>query len=61
MSTTSAEESKAKGAIAAEREALEEGHLLPQANRDDEYGEVLERVPAFLDELSNERDRNRAG
>src|SRR5436190_12621649 len=39
MSTTSAEESKAKGAIAAEREALEEGHLLPQANRDDEYGE----------------------
>jgi teichoic acid transport system permease protein len=39
MSTTSAEESKARGAIAAEREALEEGHLLPEANRDDEYGE----------------------
>jgi Protein ChrB, N-terminal len=31
-----------------------------QAARDDEYGEVLERIPAFLDELSNERDRNRA-
>src|SRR5919197_5854037 len=26
-----------------------------QAARDDEYGEVLERVPAFLDELRNER------
>ncbi|HKN93156.1 MAG TPA: hypothetical protein VJU60_02395 [Thermoleophilaceae bacterium] len=38
MSTTSAEE-KAKEAIAAEREALEEGHLLPEAYRDDEYGE----------------------
>ena len=31
-----------------------------QAARDDEYGEVLERVPAFLDELRNERDRDRA-
>jgi len=31
-----------------------------QAARDDEYGEVLERVPAFLDELRNERDRGRA-
>jgi teichoic acid transport system permease protein len=38
MSTTSAEE-KAKEAIAAEREALEEGHLLPEAYRDDEYAE----------------------
>ena len=31
-----------------------------QAARDDEYGEVLERVPAFLDELRSERDRDRA-
>ena len=31
-----------------------------QAARDDEYGEVLERVPAFLDELTSERDRDRA-
>jgi hypothetical protein len=31
-----------------------------QAARDDEYGEVLERVPAFLDELRTERDRGRA-
>jgi hypothetical protein len=31
-----------------------------QAARDDEYGEVLERVPAFLDELRSERDRGRA-
>jgi teichoic acid transport system permease protein len=38
MSTTSAEQ-KAKAAIAAEREALEEGHLVPQAYRDDEYAE----------------------
>ena len=38
MSTTSAEE-KAKAAIAAEREALEEGQLLPEAYRDDEYAE----------------------
>ncbi len=38
MSTTSAEE-KAKEAISAEREALADGHLLPEAYRDDEYGE----------------------
>jgi hypothetical protein len=31
-----------------------------QAARDDEYGEVLERVPAFLNELRGERDRDRA-
>ena len=31
-----------------------------QAARDVEYGEVLERVPAFLDELTSERDRDRA-
>jgi hypothetical protein len=31
-----------------------------QAARDDEYGEVLERAPAFLDELTSERDRDRA-
>jgi hypothetical protein len=31
-----------------------------QAARDDEYGEVLERVPAFLNELRSERDRDRA-
>jgi hypothetical protein len=31
-----------------------------QAARDDEYGEVLERVPAFLSELRSERDRDRA-
>jgi hypothetical protein len=31
-----------------------------QAARDDEYGEVLERIPAFLDELRRERDRDRA-
>ena len=31
-----------------------------QAARDDEYGEVLERVPAFLDELRRERHRDRA-
>jgi hypothetical protein len=31
-----------------------------QAARDDEYGEVLERVPAFLDELRRERERDRA-
>src|SRR4030095_15624659 len=29
-----------------------------QAARDDEYGEVLDRVPAFLDELRGERDRD---
>jgi hypothetical protein len=31
-----------------------------QAARDDEYCEVLERVPAFLNELRSERDRDRA-
>jgi hypothetical protein len=31
-----------------------------QAARDDEYGEVLDRVPAFLSELRSERDRDRA-
>jgi hypothetical protein len=31
-----------------------------QAARDDEYGEVLQRIPAFLDELRGERDRDRA-
>jgi hypothetical protein len=40
----------------------EEAHIIAelQAARDDEYGEVLERVPAFLDELTSERDRDRA-
>jgi Protein ChrB, N-terminal len=28
--------------------------------RDEEYGEVLERVPSFLDELRSERERDRA-
>ena len=31
-----------------------------QAARDDEYGEVLDRVPAFLSELRSERERDRA-
>jgi hypothetical protein len=31
-----------------------------QAARDDEYGELLGRVPAFLDELRGERERDRA-
>ena len=31
-----------------------------QAARDNEYGEVLERAPAFLSELRSERDRDRA-
>jgi hypothetical protein len=31
-----------------------------QAARDDEYGEVVGRVPAFLDELRSERERDRA-
>ncbi|HEY2600100.1 MAG TPA: ABC transporter permease [Thermoleophilaceae bacterium] len=39
MSTTSAEEKRRTSAIAAEREALEQGHLVPEANRDDEYAE----------------------
>src|SRR5215204_3794134 len=40
----------------------EEAHLVSelQAARDDEYGEVLDRVPAFLNELRGERDRDRA-
>jgi teichoic acid transport system permease protein len=38
MSTTSAEQ-KAKELVEAEREALEEGHLVPEAYRDDEYAE----------------------
>jgi hypothetical protein len=40
----------------------EEAHLVAelQAARDDEYGEVLDRIPAFLDELRGERDRDRA-
>jgi ABC-type polysaccharide/polyol phosphate export permease len=38
MSTTSAEQ-KAKEFVEAEREALEEGHVLPEAYRDDEYAE----------------------
>jgi hypothetical protein len=43
-------------------EAREESQVIAelQAARDDEYGEVLERVPAFLDELRGERDRDRA-
>ena len=43
-------------------DADEEAQLVSelQAARDDEYGEVLERVPAFLDELRGERARNRA-
>src|SRR5947199_8894570 len=45
MSTTSAEESKAASAVAAEREALEQGHLVPEANRDDEYSERHVYVP----------------
>jgi ChrB-like protein len=40
----------------------EEAQLISelQAARDDEYGEVLERVPTFLEELRRERDRDRA-
>jgi hypothetical protein len=43
-------------------DAGEEAQLVSelQAARDDEYGEVLDRVPAFLDELRSERDRDRA-
>ena len=43
-------------------EAGEEAQLVSelQAARDDEYGEVLERVPAFLEELRSERARDRA-
>ena len=40
----------------------EEAHLVSelQAARDERYGEVLECLPAFLTELRNERDRDRA-
>lgn len=41
----------------AQQDALR-GEL--NAARDGEYAEILERVPAFLDELSRERSRNRA-
>jgi hypothetical protein len=43
-------------------DANEEAEVIAelQAARDDEYGEVLERVPAFLDELRAERERGRA-
>jgi hypothetical protein len=43
-------------------DATEEAQLVSelQAARDDEYGEVLQRVPTFLDELRSERDRDRA-
>ena len=43
-------------------DASEEAQLVSelQAARDDEYGEVLERLPAFLTELRSERDRDRA-
>jgi hypothetical protein len=43
-------------------DADEEAQLVSelQAVRDHEYGEVLERVPAFLGELRSERDRGRA-
>jgi hypothetical protein len=43
-------------------DAGEEAQLISelQAARNDEYGEVLERVPAFLEELRSERDRDRA-
>jgi hypothetical protein len=40
----------------------EEAQIIAELSsaRDDEYGEVLERVPAFLAELRSERDRDRA-
>jgi hypothetical protein len=43
-------------------DADEEAQLVSElrAARDDEYGEVLDRVPAFLAELRSERDRDRA-
>jgi hypothetical protein len=43
-------------------DAGEEAQLVSelQAARDDEYGEVLERVPDFLDELRSERAKDRA-
>jgi len=44
------------------KDAGEEDQLVGelQAARDDEYGEVLERLPGFLEELRSERDRDRA-
>jgi hypothetical protein len=54
------------GAARALRVTFDDPHEQAQlvaelrAARDDEYGEVLERVPAFLDELRSERDRDRA-
>jgi hypothetical protein len=43
-------------------DASEEGQLVSELQdaRDDEYSEVLERVPAFLEELRSERARDRA-
>jgi hypothetical protein len=43
-------------------DASEERQLVSemQAARDDEYSEVLDRVPAFLEELRSERARDRA-
>jgi hypothetical protein len=43
-------------------DADEEARLIEElrAARDDEYGEVLERVPSLLEELRNERSRDRA-
>jgi Protein ChrB, N-terminal len=43
-------------------DAGEETQLVSELNaaRDDEYGEVLDRVPGLLEELRSERDRDRA-
>ena len=43
-------------------EPAEEAHLVAefQAARDEEYGEILDRTPAFMQELAMERDRGRA-
>jgi hypothetical protein len=43
-------------------DADEEAQLVSelQEARDDEYGEALDRIPAFLEELRSERDRHRA-
>jgi hypothetical protein len=43
-------------------DGAEEAQLVAElrAARDDEYGEVLDRVPAFLSELRSERERDRA-
>src|SRR6201989_727944 len=42
-------------------DAAEEAQLVSelQAARDDEYGEVLDRIPPFLEELRSERHRDR--